>query len=603
MEPTRERMGVRCFDLGQAFAWATLLLGAACGSSSTGASPFSPPTERKDAGSDDAAAPDAADAAPEAPLPPLLRPEDIPNVFHVSGTQIGDVPRGNHWESAYCSACHRTGSSGPYDGWSGSLMSQAGRDPLFFAQLATANQDVPGVGYYCLRCHVPVSIITGHAYEPTGARLDAFDRDGVTCHLCHTLIDPIGERGDTWQDGQDTLALERLKDRPAHYGNAMFAIQPGGQRRGPYTEASVIAGGVLAHEVSYADFIERADICGTCHDVGNPAIVRGDNGVYRLGDLQSPTRDPDPAHQFPLERTYTEWRLSDFATDEGVDLGGKFGTEEEPAVGKCHDCHMPNTTGNAANIGQPRSDLDQHDFAGAATWPLEIIGLRHRGDPAVDQDALKRGQDRALSMLKRATSLQVDLTARSLHVRVVNDCGHKFPTGHIEGRRGWVNVVFRNRDGASIAEAGAYRTSDGSLDEKSTMVFEMKVGLSPEAAARSGLPEGVTTHMSLADTIVKDTRIPPRGFDRARFEAEGAGAVAADYADGQYWAEMRFDAPNDAASAIVTVYYQMMTHEYVEALDRGNHTNGWGEILYDLWKRTDQAPPVAIAEQTLPIPP
>jgi hypothetical protein len=480
-------------------------------------------------------------------------------------------------------------------------MSQAGRDPLFFAQLATANQDVPGAGYYCLRCHVPASVITGNAYEPTGARLDAFDRDGVTCHLCHTLIDPIGERGATPQDGRDTLALAQLRDRPMDYGNAMFAIEPGGQRRGPYTEESVMEEGFLPHEVSYSDFIERADICGTCHDVGNPAIVRQADGTYRMGDLQSPAPDPDPSHQFPLQRTYTEWRLSNFAVDDGVDLGGKFGREGEPVVGKCHDCHMPNTSGLACNIGLPRDDLDQHEFAGAASWVLEIIGLRHQGDPEVDQDALRRGQDRALGMVKRATSLQLDLAAQSLHVRVTNDCGHKFPTGHIDGRRGWVNVVFRDRGGASIAEHGAYRADDGSLDEASTLVFEMKVGLSREAAARSGLPEGATTHMSLADTIVKDTRIPPRGFDRARFDAVGAGAVGADYADGQYWAEMNFDVPQNAASADVTVYYQTVTRDYVEALQRGNHTNQWGDVLYDLWKRTNQAAPVAIARQTIAI--
>jgi hypothetical protein len=590
----------RLHFFGEAFACTSILFGAACGSGASTGSPLAlPPTTDGDAGSNDVLSVDAGDAAPSPPL--LLSAEEIPAVFHVSGTQIGEVPRGNHFGSPYCAACHQTGSSGPYDGWSGSLMAQAGRDPLFFAQLATANQDVPGVGYYCLRCHVPTSIITGNAYEPTGARLDDFDRDGVTCHFCHSLIDPVGERGDTLQDARDTLALGQLKDRPSHYGNAMFALQPGGQRRGPYTEESVIAGGFLPHEVSYADFFERADICGTCHDVGNPAIVRGEDGAYHLGDLLSPPRDTDPAHQFPLERTYTEWRLSDFAVEDGVDLGGKFGREGEPVVGKCHDCHMPNTSGLAANIGQMRDDLDQHQFLGAASWVLEIIGLRHQGDPAVDQASLRRGYDRDLAMIKRATSLKVDLDQRSLHVRVTNDCGHKFPTGHIEGRRAWVNVVFRNGDGAVVGEAGAYRPADGTIDEASTMVFEMKVGLSHEAAARSGLPEGVTSHMSLADTIVKDTRIPPRGFDRARFEANGAGAVGADYTDGQYWAEMSFNVPNAAASASVTVYYQMMTREYATALKLGNRTNDWGNVLYDLWDRTEQAPPVPVAQETLPI--
>ncbi len=40
--------------------------------------------------------------------------------------------------------CHGLTQNGvdPYSTWSGSLMAHAGRDPLFKAQMVTANQDV-----------------------------------------------------------------------------------------------------------------------------------------------------------------------------------------------------------------------------------------------------------------------------------------------------------------------------------------------------------------------------------------------------------------------------------------------------------------------------
>jgi hypothetical protein len=478
-------------------------------------------------------------------------------------------------------------------------MAQAGRDPLFFAQLATANQDVPGVGYYCLRCHVPNSIITGNAYEPTGSRLEPFDRDGVTCHLCHTLIDAVNERGTTFQDELDGHVLDRLKSKPAQYGNAMFVIEPGGKRRGPYTEESIA---FLPHEASFADYITRADLCGTCHEVGNPTLLRQPDGSYRFTGLQEPSPDPDPEHQFPLERTFTEWRLSAFAVDDGVDLGGKFGREGEPVVGKCQDCHMPNTSGQACNIAAPRDDLDQHQFPGAASWALSIIARAYAGDPAVDPEALARGETNDIALLQRATALEARVEAGQLHVKVTNDTAHKFPTGHIEGRRAWVNVVFSSPSGSVIKEYGAYKTTDADLDEASTTVFEMKVGLSAAAAARTGLPEGETTHMSLADVITKDTRIPPRGYDRARFADAGAPVVGADYADGQYWADIPYAIPPGATSATVTVYYQMVTEQYVNALKKGNRTNSTGNKLYDLWIQTDKAPPIPIAHRTVNIP-
>lgn len=57
----------------------------------------------------------------------------------------------------------------PHSTWSGSLMAQAGRDRLFRAQMTTANQDVANVGYLCMRCHVPMSLVTGHV-EGAGRR-------------------------------------------------------------------------------------------------------------------------------------------------------------------------------------------------------------------------------------------------------------------------------------------------------------------------------------------------------------------------------------------------------------------------------------------------
>src|SRR5690349_13601965 len=108
--------------------------------------------------------------------------------FRVPGTQIGDVPPAYFQPSDNCSFCH--GHFAPdteiYSAWKGSLMALGGKDPLFFAQMTNANQDVGEVGYYCLRCHVPAAIVTGHAVPASGRLLDAVDRDGITCHFCHS---------------------------------------------------------------------------------------------------------------------------------------------------------------------------------------------------------------------------------------------------------------------------------------------------------------------------------------------------------------------------------------------------------------------------------
>lgn len=512
--------------------------------------------------------------------------------FHLPGTQIGDVSPGVIVTADNCIACHGAydAQSEPYSNWHGSLMGQAGRDPLFFAQMATANQDVANVGYYCLRCHVPLSFTTGHAYQPDGSTLDYTDRDGVNCHFCHAMVDPIYRPGIS--PPEDINVLASLAEVPQFYGDSMFVLDHTGSRRGPRSDSAAL------HEFVPSPFHQTGEFCGTCHDVGNVCIDRQPNGTYSYNQLDQPTPNPDPHGQFPLERTYTEWKLSAFANG-GVDMGGRFGGSGPTTVRSCQDCHMPVVTGKACSFGPVRSDLKRHDFAGATAWVLEIIKQYYAGDPEVDPVALEAGKTKAIDMLQRAASLELRQTAGTLRVRVINESGHKLPTGHIEGRRVWANVRFFDAGDALIREYGHYDAAEAELDEASTRVYEMHVGLSPAAAALTGYPPGVTTHMALADTIEKDTRIPPRGFNQAAYAAAGAPAVGITYADGQYWDDQVFALPAGASRTEVTVNYQTATRHYIEALFHGNTSDAWGQILHDLWLQTDKGPPIPMVTHSL----
>ena len=523
------------------------------------------------------------------PVPATLRD------FEVSGTQVGDAHAESFISPQQCAACHsETGSSGePYASWKGSLMANAGRDPLFFAQLATANQDVANVGYFCLRCHVPNAVVSGNALVADGSTLDERDRDGVDCNFCHAMVDPRYQAGVS--PPRDLEVLDALESVPAFVGNAMFVLDPQGVRRGPRSDAEA------SHELLVSPYHRDADLCGTCHDVGNVAVSRQPDGSYQYNALDTPPESQDLATHFPLERTYTEWRLSTFA-EGGVDMGGRFGGEGGGVVSTCQDCHMPVRAGQACRFGPERDDLRSHDFAGASSWVLDIIGRYYADDPAVDQDALAVGMAAANDMLARAASLQVQQDPGGvLRARVINESGHKLPTGHIEGRRAWVQVRLRDAQGALLREYGGYDPASAELDETATTVYEMAVGLSPAAAAATGNTPGRTTHMALADTIVKDSRIPPRGFRNAEYAAAGAPVVAHVYADGEYWDDTPFWIPPAAATAEVSVLYQTVTRHYIEALRDGNQTDHWGQTLHDLWEQSGRAAPITMATASIPL--
>ncbi len=508
--------------------------------------------------------------------------------FHVPGTQVGNVPASNILPSSNCKVCHGNidATTDPSGTWSGSLMAQAGRDPLFYAQMALANQDVSNVGYYCLRCHVPMSIVTGHALQADGSTLDARDKEGVSCHFCHAMVDPTYQPGSSPVEDQAILA--GLDDAPEHYGNAMFVLDPAGSRRGPRADAAPM------HEFLRASFFKSGSLCGTCHDVGNVAVTRQSDGTYQYNAIDQPSPDMDPEHQFPLERTYTEWKLSEFASS-GVDMGGRFGGAGATVVSTCQDCHMPRAAGRACFAGPDRSDLATHEFAGAAAQVLDIIASFTEGDPLVDQAAIARARAASVSMLERAATVEVAQRAGRLGVRVVNHSGHKLPTGHIEGRRVWLNVRFLDESGSLVSEHGAYDSGEARLDASRTEVYEMHVGLSAAASAATGLPAGETSHMALANTIEKDNRIPPRGFSNAAFAAAGAPVVRAAYADGQYWSDVAFPIPVLARRAEVALYYQQTPREYIDHLLEANTSNQWGQVLHQHWTRTGRGAPVRMA--------
>lgn len=522
----------------------------------------------------------AVSAAFAVPVPTTL--ED----FHVPGTQTGDLVPGALLTSTSCRGCHGLydAANDPYSTWNGSLMSHAGRDPLFFAQMSTANQDAAEVGYYCLRCHVPISIVSGHADQADGSTLDAADRDGVSCHFCHALVDPLYKPGIS--PPEDVAVLAGLSAVPAHYGNSMFVLDPTtSRRRGPYSDSAA------PHAWLPSPFHRTGEMCVTCHDVGNVEATLTPQGTYRYNALDTPSPTDDPAQQFPLERTGTEWKLSAFANG-GVAMGGRFGGDVPEVIETCQDCHMPRYAARGGSSGDVRPDLARHDFAGAAAQVLDLIAAYTQGDPEVDQNAIAVARAKAVDMLERAASLDLHQDGGDLVVRVTNETGHKLPTGHIEGRRVWINVRFLTAAGALVAEHGGYDTATATLDTASTTVYEMHVGLSEDAAIVTGLPAGPTGHMSLADTILKDNRIPPRGFDNAAFAAGGAPVVGANYADGQYWDEPPFPIPAAADRAEVTLRYQNTPREYIEHLRDGNVTDDWGTTLHRLWSDTGRGAPI-----------
>ncbi len=93
----------------------------------------------------------------------------VPTDIQQPGTQPNEV--GNLETPDKCDNCHGgyNASVEPAFNWRGSMMANAGRDPIFWATLAVAEQDFDGAGDLCIRCHSTGGWLSGRSTPTDGS--------------------------------------------------------------------------------------------------------------------------------------------------------------------------------------------------------------------------------------------------------------------------------------------------------------------------------------------------------------------------------------------------------------------------------------------------
>jgi mono/diheme cytochrome c family protein len=512
-----------------------------------------------------------------------------------------------------CFSCHAANQGDPatafrpYTAWAGSMKANATRDPLFFAALDVANNDVPGAGDYCLRCHTARGWLGGHVVKAGfgapnndvtlgaagcllgGAYDSADDLDsdfgGVTCHFCHRLMaqGPNGEAG--YLENDNAWVDDVSCTNPVGGGG-------GPCRHGPYDY--LLGPPVPPHEWVYSDYHTQSAICGLCHNVTSPDTNAGPLKFLKLND-GTPTTLP-----FPIERTFAEWQQSQYA---------------QAPQQTCQACHMPDSEDPNATAcalpGYPNrtGDLPVHAFVGGNTWiPGIIKGQYAAGIVANGGSDRSASYDQTITWARQllGTAAAVATTipgytpptggnagSMTVNVKITNLSGHKLPSGYSEGRRMWLNLQVHDANGSLVFESAAYNPASGVLSaDAQARVYEVLQGIfnhngtgTCDVVDAAGKP---MFHFVASDCIAKDTRIPPLGFHPATAHDPNGYAlrpVPVGYYPGTTPGTLvNFDSVNYALpvpagtvgplTATARLYYQTSSKDYMEFLRDEAIANG-----------------------------
>jgi hypothetical protein len=320
----------------------------------------------------------------------------------------------------------------------------------------------------------------------------------------------------------------------------------------------------------------------------------------------------------PIERTYTEWYNSSFP--------GK-------PNGRCQDCHRPMRFPGAqtwmlSHLERLWGPIDQ-------TWADLGYNVTPSRQAALDARVLDNldfvdGATAKIDVISKPESVRPGDTG-SVSFRITNLTGHKLPTGYGEGRQMWLYVKIWTKKG-TILEDGRIDPATGEvLVADSDDIFEMHALAEGYGDLLDDNNDGVVTeeekafHFALLNKVVKDNRIPPEGFNKAAYMAQGAFIVPVDeYTDGQNWAdrEYTFTVPANAKGNVkieAKLMYKTFSNHYIDFLaskdveptvSNGGHArdlptagsmtsnpNHWGEALREIYEVSGNGSAVQFARK------
>lgn len=458
--------------------------------------------------------------------------------------------------------------------WRASMMANSARDPYWQAAVRREVMDHPEAAAEiedeCSICHMPMAtfaarqvgghgrvfdLVPGTGSDSPEARLAA---DGVSCTACHQITAARLGSAESFNGG---YVIDASTASPGQAIPPGRPIPPNARRIfGPFEidpGRSAVMHSASGFQPAEGRHLQSSELCATCHTLITTALGARGAAVGRL----------------PEQMPYLEWQASAFRSTR-----------------TCQDCHMPAVDAEmpiARVLGQPRAVLSRHEFLGGNFFMMRMLN-RFRDELGVTATPaeMSAGIERTLRHLQTDTA-RVSVTPPisgggrvTFDVIVENLAGHKFPTAY-PSRRAWLHVIVRDAAGRIVFESGALEPNgrvtgndndrDGTRFEPHHLEIASADDVQIYEAVLAGPDGRLTTGLLTATRYVKDNRLLPAGFDKARAPADVAvhGAAATDADFGAASDRVRYVVDRDDASGLrveVALLFQPIGFRWAENL-------------------------------------
>ena len=333
--------------------------------------------------------------------------------------------------AAYCGKCHEDA----HREWRESAHANSFRNPFYIknVNLIIMSQGIEFTRH-CEGCHNPPALFTGALTKDSTVNR-AFDEDGVTCMVCHSIQKIQNTSGTgSYVMGMPTVMLN----------------EDGSPVTGPVSYDDIFAKPKLHARAVMKDFYRTPEFCAVCHKAAVPKLLNEYKWLRAFN-------------------VYDEWQQSSWSRQSPLPFYKK------DTVSTCQTCHMAKVSA-ASDSGAKAGQIASHRFLGASTtipivynYPDQLKKVtEYLKDGILGMDLFGiavNGEPKIIAPLEKSSYRVAPGDEVTVNLVIQNKkIGHSLVPEQRDFYEAWVAFEVKDASGKLIYHSG-YLKPDGYLDE------------------------------------------------------------------------------------------------------------------------------------------